>query len=161
MRTSDLLRHAALLIAAGTVLAGTPILASGSIEIPETRTKLASFEACVAALAQKAAEDRKLEMPMTFDGKGGFRTVALESRTGGVQRTADREAKYEGRIWYGVGLLLDDGMIERNASWREARWACRGRTLIQNGGQGFTLNSFERATPELLAKLQVQRDEAQ
>ena len=161
MRTSGLLRHAALLVVAGIVLASTPVLASGSIDIPETRTKLASFEACVAALAQKAAEDRKLEMPMTFDGKGGFRTVALESRTAGVQQTADQAAKYEGRIWYGFGLLRDDGMIERNASWQEVRWICRGRTLIQTGGKGYMLNSFERATPELLAKLQERREESQ
>lgn len=161
MKKSGLLRDAALLVAASAVFSSAPILASGSIEIPETRKKLASFEACVAALVQKAAEDRNLESPMTFDGKGRFRTVALESRTGGVHQTADREAKYEGRIWYGVGWLLDDGMIERIASWQEDRWTCRGRTLIQNRGQGYTLGSFERATPELLAKLQERKEDPQ
>ncbi len=117
--------------------------ASGSVAMPEQQQKMANFEACLAFLEESAAQDRKSEAPLTKDAEGNRRAVTVERRTDGVERPSKASARYGARVWYSNGKPLPEfGKIEYRASWDEHDYECRGRMLIINTSQGYTLESY-------------------
>lgn len=118
--------------------------ASGTLLSPERRQTMESFDACLAYLEESAAQDRKSEAPLSRDAEGNRRVVTVERRTGGVERSGKAGARYGARLWYSNGRPRPDlGQIEWRASWEEHDYECRGRMLIINTSQGYTLESYE------------------
>lgn len=132
----------------GMLILTTPLsnaaFASGYISAPETRLKMPSFKACLDDQKASASEHSKQVKPRTFDPDGGFREVGIEALSNGVQITGRKSARYESKIWYHNGSLVQDGtQYEISHSWNHARYECLGKTAVINGAQGYTLSTFE------------------
>lgn len=118
--------------------------ASGTISSPERQQAMESFDACLAYLEDSAAQDGKSEAPLSRDATGNPRVVTVERRTDGIERSAKASARYGARVWHSNGRPREDlGQIEWRASWEEHDYECRGRMLIINMSQGYTLESYE------------------
>jgi hypothetical protein len=126
------------------LLSAYTAFASGQIAMPERRETLVSYKACLAHLNTSAAEHRAQVKPRTFKQDGGFQEVYLEDRSGGVKVTGRKAARYEARIWWHNGRLLEDGtQYEISHSWNGTNKECRGKVLIINNASGYTLSTFE------------------
>lgn len=125
--------------------------ASGYLPMPERRETLTSHKACVARLNTAAAQLRAQVKPRAFRGDGSFQQINLEDRSGGVKTTSREAARYEARLWYHNGRLLEGGtQYEINHSWNHTNLECKGKVLIMTNAQGYTLSTFEpvpTATP--------------
>lgn len=132
-------------ILAVTLLSSASIAAaSGTITLPERQQKMESFGACLAFLEDSAAQDRKSEAPLSRDAEGNRRTVTVERKTKDVERSGKASARYGARVWYSNGRPRPDlRQIEYRTSWNEHVYECRGRILIINTSQGYTLESYE------------------
>ena len=127
-----------------TAFSTNAAVASGYMTTPEYRLKMPSFKACLDDLEASASEHRKQLKPRTFEPDGGFREVGIEALSGGVKITGPKGARYEAKIWYHNGSLVQDGtQYEINHSWTHSSFECRGKTAIINGAQGYTLSTFE------------------
>ena len=132
-------------ILAATLLCSASIAAaSGTIASPERQQTMESFGACLAFLEDRAAQDRKSEVPLTIDAEGNRRTVTVERKTKGVEQPDKASARYGARVWYSNGRPRPDlRQIVYRASWNEHEYECRGRILIINTSQGYTLESYQ------------------
>lgn len=131
------------------MLCATASLASGYLSMPERRETLASYQSCLARLEASAAGDRAQAKPRTVKDDGGFQEISLEDRSGGVKVTGRKAAQYEARIWYHNGRLQDDGAhYEISHFWNQTYHECRGKKLIMNDSQGYTLSTFEPMAPK-------------
>lgn len=130
-------------LAAALICQTAPAWASGTMRMPEMNQKMESFRACLAFLEARAAEDAARAAPMTIDAKGDRKSVSVERRSEGIERKGKSTARYAARIWYSFGRPRPDlGQIEFSTSWEEHDYQCRGRALISNTAQGYTLSSF-------------------
>jgi hypothetical protein len=135
--------------AAAAVLCATTAFASGYMPMPEWREVLANHKACVAQLEARSSEQRKQVKPRTFNADSGFQEIYLEDRSDGVKVINRKTARYEARIWYHNGRLLEDGkQYEISHSWDETNQECRGKVLIVTNSQGYTLSTFEPVPPK-------------
>lgn len=138
---------AAVLLCSGSVAA-----ASGTISSPERQQKMESFETCLAFLEESAAQDSKSEAPLTKDAEGNRRAVTVERSTKGVEQTGKTRARYGARVWRSFGRPIPDfKQVEYRASWDDHDYECRGRMLIINMSQGYTLESYQPMDADDLA----------
>lgn len=126
------------------LLFSSAAMASGTIEMPPQKERLASRQACFDFLRDSAAEDAKSVKPETVDADGSRHSVTLEPKSKGIERQGRDRARYAARIWYGNGRPDPERQqIVYRASWEEHSFECRGRTLITQRSNGYTLESFE------------------
>jgi hypothetical protein len=127
-----------------TVFSTNAAFASGYMTAPEFRQKMPSFKACLKQLEATAAANRKQLKPRTFDPDGGFQQVSIQAISDGVETTGRNSARYDAKLWFHNGRLNKDGtQYEINHSWTQSGFECRGKTMIINGSQGYTLSTFE------------------
>ncbi|MEI4509390.1 MULTISPECIES: hypothetical protein [unclassified Sphingopyxis] len=130
--------------AAMLLCSASMVAASGTVSSPERQQTMESFDACLAYLEDSAAQDSKSEAPLSGDAEGNRRIVTIERRTDGIERSGKASAHYGARVWYSNGRPRPDlGQIEWRASWEEHDYKCRGRMLIINTSQGYTLESYQ------------------
>lgn len=131
-------------IVSGSMVCSHAAVASGYLPTPEQRETLQSYKACLAVLSAAATEYRAQAKPKTFNQDGGFQEVYLEDRSGGVKVIGRKRARYEARIWYHYGFLRDNGtQYEITHSWNGGGYECRGKMLITNLANGYTLSTFQ------------------
>lgn len=119
-------------------------LASGFLKMPEIRETLSSHSACLSRLVRTQAEFKAQVKATVTDPDGSSQAILLDEKTKGVERSGRRQAVYSARLWYTNGRVRADlGQKEFSSSWEETNLECRGRVLITNNAQGYTLNSFE------------------
>jgi hypothetical protein len=101
-------------------------------------------------LNETAAIQRGQVKRRRFNAERGFQEIHLEDRTGGVKMQGRKTARYEARVWYHNGRLLEDGtQFEINHSWSETNDECRDNILISNDASGFTMSTFEPVLPQV------------
>lgn len=117
-------------------LATGPVQADDYIEWPEVRTDLPSFEACLARLEERAAADA---------AKAGERDgLLIEVLGSGVIRERNGSARYEATLWYHAAKFdAERGQTVTAHSYEDYVLICDGAVLTENGGQGFTIETFE------------------
>lgn len=127
-----------------TIFLTNAAFASGYMTTPEFRQKMPSFKACLKQLEANASANCKQLKPRTFDPDGGFQEVTIQAIGDGVETTGRNSARYDAKLWYHNGRLNKDGtQYEINHSWTQNGYECRGKTMIINGSQGYTLSTFE------------------
>ncbi len=119
-------------------------VASGYMTAPEYRQNMPSFKACLGELESRASEHRKELKSRTFDGDAGFREVTIQALSNGVEITGRNSARYKATLWYHNGRLNNERtQYEINHNWSQNSYECRGKTMIINDSQGYTLSTFE------------------
>lgn len=118
--------------------------ASGTVSLPERQQAMKSFDACLVYLKDSAAQDSKSEAPLSRDAEGNRRVVTVERKTDGIEQSGKAGARYGARVWHSNGRPRPElGQIEWRANWEEHDYECRGRMLIINTSQGYTLESYQ------------------
>jgi hypothetical protein len=136
--------NAGSLLAAGACSCACVAMASGFSPMPEVRQTFPSFKACVANLRTTNAEHLRRVKPKTFNTDGGFQEVYLEDRSGGVKVFKHKAARYEARVWYHNGRLLEGSLqYAVSHSWEQTNLECQGKVLITKNASGYTLSTFE------------------
>ena len=131
------------------LLTAAPTVASGYLPMPELRETLRSYRTCFSRLQSAAGADRQLvarrkDKGMAASSDGTTHDVSLEVQSKGVERIGRDHARYAARIRYRNGVTRPDlNQIEYNHSWESHSYECRGRVLITNTAQGYTLSTFE------------------
>lgn len=138
------LRCIGRLFAIPLILCPTLAMASGFQQMPETRERLASQQACLDFLRQSASDDARAPKPETIGTDGMRQTITVEAISKGVESLGGNRARYAAKIWVVNGWPRPDlGQIEYRANWEEHAYECRGRVLISRTSRGFTSESFE------------------
>ena len=138
------LRRIGRMLAIPLILCSSLAMASGFQQMPETRERLASPQACLAFLRQAASDDARAPKPETIGADGMRQTITVEAKSQGVENLGGNRARYAAKIWVVNGWPRPDlGQIEYRANWEEHAYECRGRVLISRTSRGFTSESFE------------------
>ncbi|MEI4509382.1 hypothetical protein WBQ88_16675 [Sphingopyxis sp. CCNWLW253] len=74
------------------------VAASGTVSSPERQQTMESFRVCLAFLKDSAAQDIKIEAPLTRDAEGIRRIVTVERRINGIERSGKASARYGAQI---------------------------------------------------------------
>lgn len=120
--------------------------ASGSLPALPMSESFASDEACLVALQDVAAEDRRQVAPKAVTADGGTQEVSLD--TSGVERTGPGAARYDATLWWHNGIPRTDlPQIEVSHSYRHRLRECDGRVLRTTGEDGYTMSTFVPAKP--------------
>lgn len=152
-RAPRLLEMALACAAAVVFFPPAPGSASGQMRIFTAPVSFKSHQACVAALEEAYAEDRRQAAPLNVEASGDRREVSLITK--GVQRTGPRLAIYDATIWYHNGRLridLPQQQIETSHSYEHRVRRCDGNILKTSGEQGHTLSTFDPADKPASAK---------
>lgn len=121
-----------------------PAHASGQMPILAVSVSFKSHQACVAALEEAYAEDRKQVIPLRVEADGDRREVSLTTK--GVERIGPELALYDATVWYHNGGLradLPERQIETSHSYEHRIRRCDGNTMRTSGEQGYTLSTFD------------------
>lgn len=132
------------LLALLLVLCPSLAMASGYTELPETRERLASKQACLDFLRQAAADDASAPKPETIGTDGARQTITLEAISKGVESLGRGRARYAAKIWVVNGSPRPDlGQIVYRAYWDIHDYECHGRLLISRNSSGFTNENYQ------------------
>ncbi|MDZ3832410.1 MAG: hypothetical protein U0S50_11390 [Sphingopyxis sp.] len=130
--------------AAGIAMAGLSsfALASGSVPVMQPPQDFETHQACVAALEDLAADDRRQVAPLSIDADGNRREVTLSTK--GIERTGETTARYDATLWYQHGRPRPDlQRIETSHSYAHRLRECSGATMTTTGRDGYTLGTFD------------------
>jgi len=120
--------------------------ASGYIPLPPSTETFKSHSACLAALDDAYAEDRKQVVPRSVEANGDTREVGLDTK--GVERAGRITARYEATVWYHNGGYRPDlQQTETSHSYEHRIRQCDGKTMKTTGDQGYTLSTFDPVDP--------------
>ena len=116
--------------------------ASGQLPVPPSTEQFKSHEACLAALEDTYAQDKKQIRPKKREANGDTREVTLDTK--GIESLGPNHARYEATLWYHNGRLDSElQKTETSHTYERLLSECTDKTLQTSGENGYTLSTFD------------------
>lgn len=118
--------------------------ASGFIANPPQSKEYNDYRQCALELKKTYKQHKAFAAKKPLAKPNIKQEIEFNSPSKGVKKIGHNKAQYEARIWYHNRFLnTQTNAYEISHSYTDYKYLCDGKTMFINGGQGYTLSTFE------------------